>query len=397
MSTPTFDTDFSKLSTRALINKVPADVLLNHLKKKQLLAEHSRFDMLDETANIKARQELNNLKNGGTPQAVAELHRKTAMYHEGLPLPLLPTGQVDTTQALQQIQKSVSDDEARQLEMKLHHGATEHLTTTVLPSGQKNVTGQFLTAEGKPVSPVRTVATEAPNAPEAADKLKARVKEENHRTGIEIAKVAMNGAQRALSKPNPSNLDDITLIDSFLKLSNPSAVIRPSMIEFLDRMTPLTQKAYKWKEHLTSTEGAILSPADRKQFAGSMELFAGAYADAMKSHYKGVAADAKRRNIDPADVLDEDEQRVAQGGSFMENPIFPLGAGNAPARPAGQPAASGQPSTQPQSGAAPAIDYSKVPKVNSPAEAPPDAEFYQSPDGRVFKNRNYTPPEAPTP
>jgi hypothetical protein len=42
-------------------------------------------------------------------------------------------------------------------------------------------------------------------------------------------------------------------------------------------------------------------------------------------------------------------------------------------------------------GAAP-VQQKPIPTVNSPAEAPADAQFYMSPDGRKFVNRNYRPP-----
>lgn len=390
--------DYTKMSTHDLLSARPAPDLLQYLKSRQALRDEALGPLLHENAGMKARSEFENLRQGGTPQAVSDLFHKTAAYHEGESLPMLPSGQVDVKTALQSIQKSVQSQEQRELDRQLLLGSHEQTTTTVAPSGEKTVTGQMVKKTGEPVSPLRTVSSESPNAPKAIDDLVQQKDKKNHERGLDTAIGALRVARNVLSNPHPSNAEDGLLIDSFLKAANPSAVIRPSMIDFVQKQTPFAdQLKKKWDQYLTNPNkeqlpsGAILTETDRRQMSRAFQQYNQAVSEDSRDHYTFLKRRAEKQNLanDLDEIFSDEEQNVMSGKNFVDIPDrdkVTKAVGATPAAAAAAPAAA-TPVAQ-----APA---KPIPTVSNPADAPEDAEFYMSPDGRKFVNRKYKPAAAP--
>jgi hypothetical protein len=413
---------YAKMPTHQLLNSWDAEDLIHELQAQKALDERRLSPALQRNAALKARQEYTNLLSGGSNEEVAKVHAQVAA-HEGYELPTKPDGTVDRPAALKNILLATQAKEEREHARAMSLSATEHTTTTVLPSGQKTITGQMMTKEGRAVGPVRTVESAAPNAPKAIDELVQQKDKKNHERGLDTALGALRVARNVLSNPTPSNAEDGLLIDSFLKAANPSAVIRPSMIDFVQKQTPFAEQLKKKLDNFMTLPnrdqlpaGAILTENDRRQMAQAFQQYNQAVSEDSRDHYKFIQKRAEKQNIgnDLDEVLTDEEMNVLNGKNFVQLPNRDAvtkrpGAAAVPPAPAVLTAAT--PSATPAAtapaapaAAAPAAGtgaslVKQIPVVNSPAEAPDDAEFYMSPDGRKFVNRKYkgNQPAAPAP
>jgi hypothetical protein len=154
--------------------------------------------------------------------------------------------------------------------------------------------------------------------------------------------------------------------------------------------------------------GAILTENDRRQMAQAFQQYNQAVSEDSRDHYKFIQKRAEKQNIgnDLDEVLTDEEMNVLNGKNFVQLPnrdavtkrpgaatVPPAPAVLTAATPTATPAA-----TAPAAGTGASL-VKQIPVVNSPAEAPDDAEFYMSPDGRKFVNRKYKGnlPAAPAP
>jgi hypothetical protein len=410
--------------THELLNELDSEDLLHYLQSRKMLREEASAGalapLMHETAARKARQELDNVKQGGSPEAIAKLHSETA-GHEGMQLPMRPDGVLDVPAALKNIQSAIQDKEKRDLDRQLLLNAHEQTQTTVEPSGRETVTGQMVTKQGTPVSPLRTVSTKDVNAPKAIDELVSQKDKKNHERGLDVSIGALRTAKNVLSNPAPSNAEDGVLIDAFLKVANPSAVIRPSMIEFVNKQSPLAdQLRKKWDQYLSNPShdqlpsGAILTENDRRQMAKAFQSFNQAISEDSRDHYSFLKRRAEKQNLgqDLDEIFSDEEMNVINGKNFVDlpnrakpgtmvttTPTAPVAAPAAqPVAPAAQPAAAPAPAAQPAPvaetvpTAAPA--QKPIPTVQRPEDAPEDVPFYFDPDGNKYVNRKYKRPAA---
>jgi len=412
-----YESDFRKKPTHELLNQLDSEDLLHYLQSRKMLREEASAGalapLMHETAVRKARMDLDNLKQGGSPEAIAKLHSETA-GHAGMELPMRTDGVLDVPSALKNIQTAIQAKEQRDLDRQLVLNAHEQTTTTVEPSGRETVTGQMVTKQGTPVSGERTVSTKDVNVPKAIDELVSQKDKKNHERGLDVSIGALRTARNVLSNPAPSNAEDGVLIDAFLKVANPSAVIRPSMIDFVNKQTPLADQVRKKWEQYTSNPGhdqlpsnAILTESDRRQMAKAFQAFNQAISDDPRDHYQFIKRRAVKQNLekDLDEVFSDEEMNILGGKNFVDIPnrakpgtaetTAPGAASSHAAQPGAAPAAPA-PQVGP-SGAAPSAApgeklVQQIPTVNSPDEAPEDAQFYFSPDGRKFVNKKYKPP-----
>ena len=418
-----FEAKYSKMPTKDLLNEWDSEDLIHHLQAKDMLRKEALAPYLQKGHTLKARQDFENLSRGGSLEAIAKLHAETAA-HEGMELPMTPNGMVDSAAALKNIQTAIQAKEQRDLDRQLLLNAHEQTQTTTEPTGRKVVTGQMVTKQGTPVSPARTVSTEEVNVPKAIDELVSQKDKKNHERGLDVSIGALRTARNVLTNPTPSNAEDGVLIDAFLKVANPSAVIRPSMIDFVNKQSPFAdQLRKKWEQYTSMPNhdqlpaGAILTENDRRQMAKAFQAFNQAISDDSRDHYKFLERRAKKQNLgnDLDEIFSDEEANILQGKNFVDIPNrakpgsveMSTPAATQPAahvQPAAQPVAAPAPATPPQAGAtstepsaAPAAPAAPpgaaltkaIPVVNSPDEAPDDVPFYLSPDGRKFVNRKY--------
>jgi hypothetical protein len=424
-----YEAEFRKKSTRDVLNELDSEDLLHYLQSRKMLREEATntalAPLMHETAARKARQDLENVKQGGSPEAIAKLHSETA-GHEGMELPMRLDGTLDVPSALKNIQTAIQSKEQRDLDRQLLLGAHEQTTTTVEPSGRETVTGQMVTKQGTPVSQTRTVSTKDVNVPKAIDELVSQKDKKNHERGLDVSIGALRTARNVLSNPTPSNAEDGVLIDAFLKVANPSAVIRPSMIDFVNKQSPFAdQLRKKWDQYLSNPghdqlpNGAILTENDRRQMAKAFQAFNQAISDDSRDHYKFIRRRAEKQNLgqDLDEVFSDEEMNILGGKNFVEIPnrakpgtavtgateLTPAATQPA-AKPAAQPGvapAAPAPQVGPSGVASAAVTgageklVQQIPTVNSPDEAPEDVPFYFSPDGRKFVNRKYKGTPAP--
>jgi hypothetical protein len=336
------------------------------------------------------------LLSGGSNEEVAKVHAAVAA-HEGYELPTKPDGTVDRPAALKNILLATQSKEKREHDRQMALSASEHTTTTVLPSGQKTVMGQMITKEGTPVGPTRTVESAAPNAPKAIDELVQQKDKKNHERGLDTALGALRVARNVLSNPTPSNAEDGLLIDSFLKAANPSAVIRPSMIDFVQKQTPFAEQLKKKLDNFMTLPnrdqlpaGAILTENDRRQMAQAFQQYNQAVSEDSRDHYKFIQKRAEKQNIgnDLDEVLTDEEMNVLNGKTFVQLPnrdAVTKRVVATPAAPAAAPAAAPVAAAPAAAAAAPAAGtgaslVKQIPFVNRkykgnlPAAPAPAAE-----------------------
>jgi len=332
--------------------------------------------VLQQGHALKARQEFENLRRGGSIEALSKLHSDTAA-HEGLELPVGPDGIVDTAQTLKNIQTALQAREKRDLDRQLTLGATEQTTTTVTPTGQKTVTGQMVTKTGQPVSGVRTVTAEAPQT----DPLRKEYTAQPPVHEFNKVHSGYNKLLRALNTTkNPSPFRDQAAIFSWMKILDPGSTVREGEYATVENARSVPEKIKGLYNKVLA--GTILTPEQRTELlAASEDVVDGQLANVApiikqfsEQERTGGHAVGSVVPTEHQEMIREFEQREAAQAQRQQQQPAPA-AGAAPAA----------------AGAAP-VQQKPIPTVNSPAEAPADAQFYMSPDGRKFVNRNYRPP-----
>lgn len=382
-----YEAEFRKKSTRDVLNELDSEDLLHYLQSRKMLREEATntalAPLMHETAARKARQDLENVKQGGSLEAIAKLHSETA-GHEGMELPMRTDGVLDTATALRNIQTAIQEKEKRDLDRQLLIGAQEQTTTTVNPQGQKTVTGQMVTKTGQPVSAVRTVATESAQTEPLRKEYTAQPPVH------EFNKVhsGYNKLLRALNTTkNPSPFRDQAAIFSWMKILDPGSTVREGEYATVENARSVPEKIKGLYNRVLS--GTILTPEQRTELlAASEDVVDGQLAN-VAPIVKQFAAQEKTGGHAAGSIVPQEHQDLIRefdereaAKAKQQAPAQPAQPGAAPAAPAPQAGPSGV-----AQGAAPA----SIPTVNSPDEAPETAQFYFSPDGRKFVNKKYKP------
>ena len=187
---------------------------------------------------------------------------------------------------------------------------------------------------------------------------------------IAEAKSFLGNAKSVLSKPENkiTNADDQLLVESLIKLTDPQGVIRQSKVEYLQEMTPFLQGLQKKVQHAYSTQGGVLTPSDRQQIKGAIEIVDQNFNRASADRLKLYNQRAQKLGIAPGDIFDSEQLGVLKGnvGSSLSTPASPAA------------------SSQPQGSA--------VPTVQTAAEArqlDASVPVFRTPDGRLLQNPNY--------
>jgi hypothetical protein len=178
---------------------------------------------------------------------------------------------------------------------------------------------------------------------------------------------AVNQIRALTSKPNPTNQDDLALIYSMVRALDPESAVREGEITLLQRGIGLPNYLVTQFNRLTGDVNAVLTPDVRANIRGVAE-------SQEKTAIQSSIPELKRYY----------EVAKAQGATVTEIFTGPeLDALVASAmNPTGAPAAA--PST-----AIPREQADAAPVVQNPAQAPTNAPYIKSPDGRVFVNPNY--------
>lgn len=322
--------------------------------------------LLSETGINEAQQKLDNVRGHGNPEAIAQLHRQYALPLLGKQVPFdAATGQINSEEALKDIQKATDLARAYQFRQFAMEHAKPQSTTVTDKTGKKTTTEQYVVpGTNSALTEPRVSETAEPNQPDAVRKIGQALEADSVLKPVNEAQTFLHTAKGVLATPPEkiTNAEDQLLVESLIKLTDPSGVIRQSKVEYLNEMTPVWQTAIKRLQHLTSNSNTVLSPQDREQIGRAVNRLEDGFSKAAQPRLQVYAKQAAEQGITPDQIFDKDQLSV-------------LNRAAAPAAPA--PAA-----------AAPGVSEAPV-KVNSPSEAPPTAKFIQAPDGRVFKNPNY--------
>jgi len=384
-----YEAEFRKKPTRDVLNELDSEDLIHYLQSRKMLRDEATSTalapLMHETAARKARQELENVKQGGSPEAIAKLHAETA-GHEGFELPMRLDGTLDVPSALKNIQAAVQEKEKRDLDRQLLVGATEQTTTTVNPQGQKTVTGQMVTKTGQPVSGQRTVSTEAPQTEPLRKEYTAQPPVH------EFNKVhsGYNKLLRALNTTkNSSPFRDQAAIFSWMKILDPGSTVREGEYATVENARSVPEKIKGLYNKVLS--GTILTPEQRTELLAASEDVVDGQLINVAPIIKQFTAQEKTGGhatgsvvpVEHQEMIREFEEREAARAKAQP----PAAAGAAPSAPAPQ---VGPSSAGAATGAGEKL-VQQIPTVNSPDEAPETAQFYFSPDGRKFVNKKYKP------
>jgi hypothetical protein len=342
------------------------------LASKQLDVQSSQADtlaqiqpLLSEAGIKQAQQQLENVRGHGNPEAIADLHRKYALPLLGKQVPYdSATGQLNTEEALNDVQKATELARAYQLRQFAMEHAKPQTTTTTDKTGRKTVTEQYVVpgTNAKLTEP-RVAETTEPNQPEAVKSFRQGLESDSVLKPIKEAQTFLATAKGVLNTPPEkiTNAEDQLLVESLIKLTDPAGVIRQSKVEYLNEMTPVWQTAIKRLAHLTSNQNTVLSPQDRSQIARAVNRLEEGYGKAAQPRLQLFAKQAAEQNLTPDQIFDTEEL-----GMLNKQHAIPS------AVPVATPAAG------------------EIPTVTHPDEAPPTAKFFKSPDGRTFINPKYT-------
>lgn len=345
------------------------------LASKQLDVQSSQVDtlakiqpLLSDAGIQQAQQQLDNVRGHGNPEAIAELHRKYALPLLGKQVPYdATTGQLNTEEALNDVQKATELARAYQLRQFAMEHAKPQTTTTTDKAGKKTVTEQYVVpGTNAALTQPRVAETTEPNQPEAVKNFRQGIEADSTLKPIKEAQTFLATAKGVLNTPPEkiTNAEDQLLVESLIKLTDPAGVIRQSKVEYLNEMTPVWQTAIKRLAHLTQNQNTVLSPQDRSQIGRAVNRLEEGYAKAAQPRLQLFAKQAADQNLTPDQIFDTEE----------------LGMLN-------------KQHSAPTASAAPAAG--DIPTVNHPDEAPPTAKFFKSPDGRTFVNPKYQPSGTP--
>jgi len=379
-----FEEKFAKMPSADLLNEWDSEDLIHHLQSRKLLREESLSPAVQRNQVIKARQEFENLRRGGSPDALAKLHSETAA-HEGLELPVGPDGIIDTAATLKNIQTAIQAKEKRDLDRQLTLGAAEQTTTTVTPQGQKTVTGQMVTKTGQPVSGVRTVTAEAPQTEPLRKEYTAQPPVH------EFNKVhsGYNKLLRALNTTkNPSPFRDQAAIFSWMKILDPGSTVREGEYATVENARSAPEKVKGLYNKVLA--GTILTPEQRTELLAASEDVVDGQLINVAPIIKQFTEQERAGGHDAGSVVPIEHQEMIR--EFEEREAAKVK--QQPQATAAAPAAGAATAAAPAAAGAAPVQQKPIPVVNSPAEAPADAQFYMSPDGRKFVNRNYRPPTS---
>jgi hypothetical protein len=324
--------------------------------------------LLSETGIQQAQQQLDNVRAHENPAAIAALHRQYALPLLGKEVPYdEKTGQIDTQAALKDIQHATDLARAYQFRQFAVEHAKPQSTTTVDKTGKKTTTEQYVVpGTGAALTEPRVSESTDINQPEAIKGFNKQMQDDPTLKPDKEAQGYLQTAKSVLATPPEkiTNAEDQVLVESLIKLTDPAGVIRQSKVEYLREMTPVWQSAVKRFQHLASNQNTVLSPQDRDQISRAINRLEEGYGRAAVPRLEKYQKDAEGQGLTPEQIFDSRDLGILKKYS-----------GSAPA-------SSASPAVSP--------DAETPVKVNSPAEAPPTAKFIQSPDGRVFKNPNYT-------
>lgn len=347
------------------------------LASKQLDVQTAQADtlgqiqpLLTEAGIQQAKQQLENVRGHGNPEAIADLHRKYALPLLGKQVPFdAATGQLNTEEALSDIQKATDLARAYQLRQFAMEHAKPQTTTITDKTGKKTTTEQYVVpGTNATLTEPRVSETTEPNQPEAVKSFRQGLESDSVLKPIKEAQTFLATAKGVLNTPpeKVTNAEDQLLVESLIKLTDPAGVIRQSKVEYLNEMTPVWQTALKRLSHLTSNQNTVLSPQDRAQISRAVSRLEDGYGKAAQPRLQLFAKQAAEQNLTPDQIFDQNELSLLNR----------------------QPATSGTTNTV-------TTPTGDIPTVNHPSEAPTTAQFIKSPDGRTFKNPNYQPAGIP--
>jgi hypothetical protein len=375
-----WDSKYSKMPTRDLLNEWDSEDLIHYLQANKMLDESKLNPALQRNASLKANQEYQNLRKGGSLQEIAQAHAKWAAP-EGLELPVNPDGVINSEAALKNIFEAKQAIEQREHDRALTLGATEQMTTTVNPQGQKTITGQMMTKTGQPTSPVRTVTSEAPQT----EPLRKEYSAQPPVHDFNKVHAGYNKLLRSVNTKEPNALKDQNTIFQWMKILDPGSTVREGEYATVEKARGVPDRIRNvWNQIYT---GQILTPEQRKEILdASQDIVDGQIAN-VAPIIKQFQAQEKTGGHAPGSVVPIEHQEMVQ--EFEEREAARAKA----AAPAAAPAAGAAPAA---AGAAPAapVQQKPIPTVRTPTEAPADAEFFYSPKGKLYRNPNYRPAAA---
>lgn len=175
------------------------------------------------------------------------------------------------------------------------------------------------------------------------------------------AKNQFNSIRKNLSKPEPTAAADLASIFQFMKVLDPTSVVRESEFRAAQNTTGLPDKIWQYGKQLYN--GTKLSPSQRLDFLNTSEAIFNERQSNFVNTVRQFNSQAEQVGIDPADVVPDDELSLVTGGAE-------------------------QPATTAQSGA----PVESIRDVTTAAEArslPPNVRFFRDPRGRLFRNPNF--------
>lgn len=116
----------------------------------------------------------------------------------------------------------------------------------------------------------------------------------------------------------PMNALDLALAESIIKMYDPAGAIREFKWDKLADAQPILEKLPNWKSSFLHT--GTLTPEGRTRLIEMGYENVAGKEKAVQSHLQQAAKRAEASGLSPADVLNPEEMRVLQGGTFKSGP-----------------------------------------------------------------------------
>lgn len=370
---------------RPLRREVATAQLQNIQAEEQFQA--NALPILNATKRATLEQAHNNALQFGVPEEILKV------FYASVPnfIPFDPeklhdkkTGQVNIPYANEMIIKA-RQAAAKMAVSKQFTGPVEKTVTG--PTGETTKTSTITDQlTGTELGPPIVTSTVVPNTAEVEAKAKAAsaglsndVLAERQRSDIIKRFVPQLGAFDAIDNIRnratpPKNSDDLAILYEFIKILDPTSVVREGEKKFAESTAPTVQQYYNRFQGLWSDSNRTMDTDTRNNLYATIDTLRGGAESSVIPELKRLSNLAIDRGMPLSQALTEPELKLLVNGPSAPGKTAPAVSG----------AATATPST-------PAAD---IPTVQTPAEAdalPAHIQFFKTPTGQTKVNKNYRP------
>lgn len=362
---------------------------LNNLRTKQQFEAES-LPILNDLKREELKQEFESVKQHGVPAATMAIFNKVVpgfASYDPNKLQDPKTGQLNTVYAFETIQTAI--EKAEKLKSR----------STLKPTSIKNVskTGEETTFEqlidpvsGAPLGAKIPTGVKEVNVAEVESKAAAAsaalsndVLKERNSSDMIKRYIPQSAAFEAIDEIRfrgtpPKNSDDLAVLYEFIKILDPTSVVREGEKKFAESTAPGMQQFYNRIQGLFSDSNRTLDPNTRANMYQTIDTLRSGAEKSVIPELKRISNLAIDRGIPLSQAFTEPELKLLVNGPKVSG-----------APPVGLPAAVAPAAAPPA-----AVANGAIPVVKTPQEAralPSSVPYFRDSTNKLRLNPNYQP------